>query len=110
MNENTAMIRPRESNFERDLEWSNRFMPEIKRIVGPHLLETASLDQDRNEASDLVVNGLRIACRVRGPVQSPDYLNQFTLRSRRSNGKMTEFEKIILGHGNLLWLFVKTSG
>jgi hypothetical protein len=65
----------------------------------------ASLEQDRHEATDLVIFRARdvtIACRIRRP-QYACYGSQFTLRLHRDNGVPTEFEKIIDGWGD--WMF-----
>lgn len=94
------------SQVKNDWNWSDQFMPVIRSIVGPHLLEPASLEIDRTRAADLVVlraKNLMIACRVRRPVRSAEYLNQFTLRSRRDSGARTELDKIIDGWGD--WMF-----
>ena len=53
---------------QRVLEWSDIFLPQIKKIVGPLLLEPASFELDASEATDLVVlkaRDMRIGCRVR---------------------------------------------
>lgn len=91
---------------KKDWDWSNLFLPVIRSLVGPHLLESASLDVDRKRAADLVVmraKNLMIACRVRRPVKRAEYLNQFTLRSRRESGAKTELGKIVDGWGD--WMF-----
>ena len=48
--------------------WSDRFLPEIKTIVGARLLQTAPDAIDWNQATDLLMldgKDLRIAARVR---------------------------------------------
>lgn len=75
-------------------------------MIGPHLLVPSSLDQDRHEATDLVVltgRDLTIACRLRRHGYAERYPNQFTIRSRRDSGVTTELEKIRAGWGD--WLF-----
>ena len=54
--------------YRDDRDLSDRFLPAIKRIVGPYLLEESSAKVDQNEAADLVLvaQDVRIACRVRG--------------------------------------------
>lgn len=93
------------SGVASDWKWADRFLPEIRTIVGPHLLRMAPLPVDRNEAADLVTleaRSLMIACRVRR-VSNAEYFNQFTLRSRRYSGAKTELEKIVEGYGDLLF-------
>jgi hypothetical protein len=66
----------------------------------------SSLEQDRHEASDLVVlvaANAKIACRVRRPGYAEKYPGQFTVRSRRENGATTELRKMLDGWGD--WFF-----
>jgi hypothetical protein len=91
---------------ETDWKWADQFIPQIKRIVGPHLLVPSSLEVDRNQAADLVVltaRNLTIACRMRRPGYLPLYRNHFTMRSQRDNGTKTELAKIREGWGD--WMF-----
>jgi hypothetical protein len=90
-------------DLKRDWNWSDRFIPEIKRIVGPRLLEPAKLEVDRNQATDLVTlraREIQIACRVRRPAFGNAYTRQFTIRSHRNSGAKTEFDKIVEGWGD----------
>ena len=55
-------------SVKRDYDWQLRFLPTIRRLVGPLLLVAAPLDLDMAEATDLLVlraRDLRIGCRVR---------------------------------------------
>lgn len=84
--------------------WSDKFVPQIKQIVGPRLLEVSSFEVDTRQATDLVVvraDSLMIACRIRKPSQWR-YNDEFTIRSR-NNGHKTEFKKIIEGWSD--WMF-----
>lgn len=93
--------------YQYDREWSDKFIPEIKRLVGPYLLNVAPLELDTKEATDLIVFNTRskqIAARIRDAKKYlPKFAEQFTIRSRRDNGTMTELEKIHRGFGQ--WLF-----
>jgi hypothetical protein len=92
--------------IKNDWNFSDRFIPAIRQIVGPLLLDVAPLEIDRNQATDFIVlraKNLMIASRVRRPSYRSGYEDQFTLRSRRSSGTKTELEKIILGNGD--WYF-----
>jgi hypothetical protein len=94
------------SGYSFDRKWSDQFIPEMCRIVGPHLLIPSTLEQDIKQAADLVVlkaSGVTIACRVRRSGYVKDYGNQFTIRSQRLNGSKTELEKIVDGWGD--WMF-----
>ena len=89
-----------------DRSWSDGMISQIKKLVGPHLLESAPLDVDREQATDLMVlraRDMRIAARVRRSGYADKYCNQFTIRSRRDNGVETELSKIINGWGD--WFF-----
>jgi len=87
-----------------DREMSDRFIPEIKRIVGPYTLEESSLEVDTRQATDLVLvaNSVHVACRVRRPGYL-QYRNEFTVRSRRDSGAETELSKVKRGCSD--WMF-----
>ncbi len=93
-------------SYSLDRQWSDRFIPEIRRIVGPHLLTPSSFEVDTQEAADLVVlkaRDMTIACRVRRPGYAARYPSQFTIRSHRDSGAKTELQKIVDGWGD--WFF-----
>ena len=94
--------------------WSDRYIPEICRIVGPLLLVPATVELDNKEATDLMVfavktfgvKDMRIAARVRRPGmrRHEKYGPEFTIRSNRAlTGAKTEWAKILEGFGD--WLF-----
>jgi len=92
--------------YQTDRQWSDQFIPEIRRVVGPHLLEPSTLDCDRSEATDLIVltaKDMRIAARVRRHGFAVQYPYEFTIRSSRPSGVKTELKKITEGWGD--WLF-----
>jgi hypothetical protein len=85
-------------SYQSDRAWSDRFIPAIKRIVGPHLLEPSSLKVDTQQAADLVVltaRNLTIAARVRRAHYAERFPFEFTLRAHRTSGARTELQKII---------------
>ena len=85
-------------SYSKRREWSDRFIPAIKRIVGPHLLEPSSFKVDTQQAADLVVltgRNLTIGARVRNPGFAERYPWQFTLRAELASGARTEIQKII---------------
>ena len=89
-----------------DFDWQMKFLPAIKNIVGPHLLEPASFELDAKEATDLLVltaRDMRIGCRIRRAGYAERYPWEFTIRSKRDSGAKTEMEKIIQGWGD--WMF-----
>lgn len=92
-------------SYSEDRRWSDRFISEIKRIVGPYLLEESSFEVDTQQASDLIVmkaNGVTVACRVRRP-EYYKYRYDFTIRSMRDSGAETEQVKIYNGWAD--WMF-----
>jgi hypothetical protein len=94
------------NGYEHDRAFSDGYIPELRRIIGPHLLVPSSLEQDRHAAADLVVlraRDLTAACRIRRPGYADQYPNQFTLRYLREKGTKTEFGKIVDGWGD--WMF-----
>lgn len=91
--------------YASDRSWADGYIPALRTIVGPLLLEEAPLDHDTQQATDLIVftaRDMRIGCRVRRPGYAERYPWQFTLRSTRENGVTTEISKIIDGWGD--WL------
>jgi hypothetical protein len=105
MNYRSCFPTATKNDYARDRKWSDTYIPELRRLIGPHLLAPSSLEQDTREAADLVVLRARdvtIACRVRRPKYAM-YRDQFTIRLHRATGTMTEYEKIIDGWGD--WLF-----
>ncbi len=93
------------NGWERDKQWSDRFIPEIKGILGQYLIgEAKEEDQERN--TDLIVlkmEVVRIACRIRQFKYLERYGNEFTVRSKRPGGTKTELTKIIEGWGDYLF-------
>jgi len=98
------------NDYQNQRKWSDKFIPEIKRIVGYHLLEISTLEQDTKQATDLIIlNGRdkRIAARMRKQKYENRYPHDITIRSKieGSNGHSveTEFSKLVAGYGD--WMF-----
>jgi hypothetical protein len=94
------------TSYADDRKWADRYIPVIKRIVGPHLLSPAPLEVDQQQAADLIVlraRDMTIACRVRRPGYAKKWPYDITIRSRRHSGAKTEFAKIVDGWGD--WMF-----
>lgn len=92
--------------YAKDREWSDIYLPQIRQIVGPLLLTPAPLELDVTEATDLVIlqaRDMRIGCRVRRPGYADRYPFEFTIRSKRDTGAITEMSKIVDGWGD--WIF-----
>lgn len=94
------------SDYLANREWSDKYIPAIRNIVGPHLLCESSLEVDRNQAADLVVlkaRDITIACRMRRPGYATRYPYDITIRSRLPSGAKTEISKIFDGWAD--WMF-----
>jgi hypothetical protein len=104
------------SDYPTDREFADRMIREVRRIVGPYLLQEATIELDQEQATDLWVfraKDMRIAARVRRPRgrhESPDapsyaqrYPYDITLRSHRESGSKTEYAKIMDGWAD--WMF-----
>ncbi len=91
--------------WQSDKDWSDAYLPALRSVVGPLLLDEAPLEEDREQATDLMVligRDIRIGCRVRRPGYAERYPYDFTIRSSRQTGAITELPKIIGGWGD--WL------
>lgn len=94
------------TSWQLDKKWSDRFLPEIKSIVGKHLIGAAPDDEDAQHNTDLIVlrlEAIRIACRIRTPNYYPTFAGEFTIRSDRPSGVKTELCKIVEGWGDFLF-------
>lgn len=91
------------STFAEDKGWADKYNPEIKRILGLHLIQIAPLEDDCERNTDMLVpDMLRVAIRVRARKWWEDR-DEFTIRSSRPEGRLTEFDKIIAGNGDYLF-------
>lgn len=86
--------------------WSDAFLPYVKGILADHLLTIAPDPIDWFEATDLLVTEgtpRRIAVRIRRPGYAETYPYDFTIRCKLPSGNRTELDKIVDGHGDLLF-------
>lgn len=93
-------------SYERDRKWSDGFMPEIKAILGMHIIGEAPYEEDAHRNTDLIVlkmEAIRIAVRMRTYKNFEKYPNDFTIRVGRDSGNETEMRKIMKGFGNLMF-------
>lgn len=94
------------AHYDINRQWSDRYIPQIKSLVGSHLLQAAPDLLDQRHATDLLMldaRDMRIAARVRRPGYAERYPYDFTIRSRLPSGGETELAKIINGAGD--WMF-----
>lgn len=90
-------------SWRRDKSWSDTFIPEIKRIIGEHLIGEPPIEEDQHRNTDLLVlklDAIRIACRIRKNEYLLKYPFDVTIRCDRPSGNKTELEKIIEGWGD----------
>ena len=86
-----------------DKRWSDKFMPEIKQILGMYLIGEPPVEEDCERNTDLIVlkmEAVRIACRIRRNEYFQRYPEEITIRMKRPNGSKTELTKIIEGWGD----------
>ena len=94
------------NNWQQDKRWSDKFLPEIKSILGLHLIAEPPIEEDAERNTDLMVlrmEPVRIGCRVRKYSYLEKYGHQFTIRSGRPSGIKTELTKIIEGWGDFFF-------
>jgi len=94
-----------EKAWLQDKRWSDRFLPEIKQILGLHLIGEPPVEEDQERNTDLMVlkmDPVRIGCRVRRNtyLSNDEYAGQFTIRAGRPSGVKTELTKVIEGWGD----------
>jgi len=93
------------SDWKKDKRWSDRFLPEIKQLLGLHLIGEPPIEEDQERNTDLMVlkmDPVRIGCRVRrnSYLCNDEYAGQFTIRAGRPSGVKTELTKVIEGWGD----------
>ena len=91
------------TGWVRDKRWSDRYLPEIKPILGAHLISEPPIEEDAERNTDLMVlrmDAVRIACRIRTHEYMERYGDEITIRSGRPSGAKTELAKIIEGWGD----------
>lgn len=91
--------------WEQDKAESDRYIRQVKALLGLVIVEEASWQADAKEATDLVVAEIRpcrIACRIRN-FECYKWRGDFTIRSHRPQGADTELIKILSGWGDYLF-------
>ena len=93
-------------SWQDDKRWSDRFLHEIKGIIGQAFITEPPIEEDAERNTDLIVlkfDSIRIACRVRKNSYLGKYGNEFTIRAGRPSGIKTELTKIVEGWGDYLF-------
>ena len=91
------------TSWQHDKRWSDRFLPEIRGILGRYLITEPPVEEDAERNTDLMVlklDAVRIGCRVRKYQYLRQYGHEFTIRAGRPSGAKTELTKIIEGWGD----------
>ena len=91
------------NDWKEDKRWSDKFLPEIKMILGLHLIGEPPIEEDCERNTDLIVlkmDAVRIACRIRRYEYFSKYPDDITIRYGRPSGVKTELTKIIEGWGD----------
>jgi hypothetical protein len=94
------------TGYRADRAFTERFVPDVCRIVGPHMLVPSGLEVDRREATDLVVivgRNLAIGVRIRRKGYAARFPYDFTIRAHRDSGARTELAKVTAGWMD--WMF-----
>ncbi len=94
------------NGWESDKKWSDKYLPEIKQILGLYLISEPPIEEDQERNTDLTVlkmDTIRIGCRIRKHYYFEHYPHDFTIRSDRPSGNITELAKIIQGWGQYLF-------
>lgn len=89
--------------WEKDKRWSDKFLPNIKQILGLYLIGEPAKEEDQERNTDLIVlkmEAVRIACRIRKNSYLSNYGNEITIRCSRPSENKTELTKIVEGWGN----------
>lgn len=93
-------------SYQSNRNWSDQYIPAIKQIVGPCLIETSSFDVDTKQATDLIIMRARdmmIACRVRREGYLDKYGYDMTLRAKLESGVETELSKVTNGWADCMF-------
>ena len=90
-------------SWQADKRWSDKYLTQIKRILGEYLISEPPIEEDAQRNTDLMVlrlDAVRVGCRVRKDEDCKGYYGEFTIRTKRPNGTKTELAKIIEGWGD----------
>lgn len=90
-------------SWKAEKAWSDKFLVDIKRILGEYLIGEPPREEDAERNTDLMVlrmDAVRIGCRVRRHKYYAAYNGEFTIRAGLPSGAKTELTKIIEGWGD----------
>lgn len=90
------------NDFDKNFDWQRQFLPEVKRILGEHLISEAPPELDKRCNTDLIVfrlDTVRVSCRIRRAAYIA-HREEFTIRSQSPKGGVTELRKVLRGLGD----------
>ncbi len=99
---NLVMKRINLMSFNKNKQWADKFIPEIKTALAPYLIRVPNLEADIKRCSDLITLNKRISVRTR-KYEDLRYKHEFTIRAKTKNKNRTELEKIATGWGDFIF-------
>lgn len=98
---------PNELAWVRDKRRSDVFMPEVRRALSAHLILVGTIDEDREQGTDLVVlrtTHRSVGVRIRDVEKYFErYRFEITVRKSRPSGAKTELQKLEDGWIDLIF-------
>jgi hypothetical protein len=94
------------ASWKYDKMFSDKFLIEIKQLLGLHLIIESPIKEDMHHNTDLMVllmKDIRVCCRIRRHHYYEKYHHQFTIRKSRQSGNDSELTKLIEGWGDYLF-------
>ena len=98
------------SDWKKDKEWADGVNSQVKALLGQALIHESGNVDDTENNTDMMVfpsprtgDACRIAVRVRNYKFFERYKHEFTIRSVRGSGILTELDKILDGHGDYMF-------
>lgn len=95
-----------QSEYHKARSWSDRYLDQVRALIGRHLLRISTEEEDTQQATDLVMletGRQQIGVRLRRPGYAERYPWDFTIRARVPSGAETELDKILGGAADLFF-------
>lgn len=84
-------------------KWSDKFIDEIRSILGKNFIKIGSMEEDLHNNTDLLYcTDVAFSCRVR-KFNDLKYSDEIVIRCKVASGNETEFDKIIAGWGDYIF-------
>lgn len=91
--------------WEDEKAWSDKYLQEIRMMLGLVLFQEPPIEQDMIQNTDLRIftaNDVRITCRIRRN-KYINYKDDFTIRAKSRTGTPTELDKLLYGFGDYIF-------